>query len=59
MQQYGLVHGALVEFQLIGMMHPLKLIIDHLASMLAKLKAPTSNHVIPLSIGGMLKSFGS
>jgi hypothetical protein len=59
MQQYGLVHGDLMEFQLTGMMHPLKLTIDHLVSMLARLKALTLTHVIPLSIGGMLKSFGS
>jgi hypothetical protein len=59
MQQYGLVHGDLMEFQLTGMMHPLKLTIDHLASMLARLKALTLTYVIPPSIGGMLKSFGS
>ncbi|GAU49414.1 hypothetical protein TSUD_374330 [Trifolium subterraneum] len=60
MQQYGLVHGALVELQLIGMMHPLKLTIENLASMVAKYKkAPTFHHVIPISIGGMMQSFGN
>jgi hypothetical protein len=52
------VYATMLHYRSFGI-NALKLTIDHLASMLARLKALTLTHVIPLSIGGMLKSFGS
>jgi len=47
-----------MEFLWIGKMHPLKHTIEDLVSMHANPKAPTPKNVDPLSIGGMVESFG-